>query len=186
MTNRDTDPEGYLFFWGHQPSKDGTITQSCLSQWYPCRFVEDGKVYNSAEQYMMAAKARLFGDDAALARIMSATSPRDCKRLGRSIKGFSEELWKAKRFDIVVLGNCHKFGQNLELGEFLMNTGNKTLVEASPYDRIWGVGMSADDPRINDPRNWRGMNLLGFALMSVRDYLRKRSEKHEDDVHPQG
>ena len=165
--------EEYLFFWGHQLSCDGSITKSCLSQWYECRFVDGEMTYHTAEQYMMVGKARLFGDDSALSKIMSAHAPREYKEIGRSVKGFDDSVWRARRFEIVVHGNLLKFGQNEELKRFLLGTGSKILVEASPYDRIWGIGMSVDDPDIADPCKWRGQNLLGCALMTVRDLLRK-------------
>lgn len=173
MKENSSISEEYLFFWGHQPSRDGTITKNCLSQWYECCFENDGITYHTAEQYMMAEKARLFGDESALSKIMSAHTPREYKSIGRSVKNFSYSIWQAKRFEIVVNGNYQKFSQNEPLKKFLLETNDKLLVEASLYDRIWGVGMSIDDPKIIDPHNWRGENLLGLALMLVRDLLRK-------------
>ena len=169
----NSDAEKYLFFFGHRASPDGTITESCLSQWYDCRFTENGISYHTAEQYMMAGKARLFGDDAAFSRIMSAQAPSEYKRLGRIVKHYSEAVWQASRFDIVVKGNLLKFGQNEALKRFLLETGDKILAEASAYDLIWGIGLPAYNPDINDPSKWRGQNLLGQALMTVRDALRK-------------
>lgn len=162
-----------MLFYGHQPPADGTITASCLSQWYECHFMEDGILYHTAEQYMMAGKARLFGDDSACTRIMNARTPREYKRLGRSVKRYSESVWQAKRFEIVVNGNLLKFGQNEDLKRFLLGTGRKMLAEASRYDLIWGIGMSPGDPNAADARNWRGQNLLGKALMTVRELLRE-------------
>lgn len=165
--------DNFLFFWGHRAPPDGRINKSCLSQWYDCHFVENGVSYHTAEQYMMASKARLFGDASSVAEIMSAATPREYKRLGRHVRNFDASVWEAKRFDIVVMGNYHKFSQNKDLGQFLLSTGDKVLVEASPYDTIWGIGMSADDSKITDPGKWRGQNLLGIALMTVRDLLKK-------------
>lgn len=162
-----------MLFYGHQPPADGTIMASCLSQWYECRFMEDGILYHTAEQYMMAGKARLFGDDSAFTRIMNARTPREYKRLGRSVKRYSESVWQTKRFEIVVNGNLLKFGQNEDLKRFLLGTGSKMLAEASRYDLIWGIGMSPGDPNAADARNWRGQNLLGKALMTVRELLRE-------------
>ena len=167
--------EEYLLFYGHRPSPDGTITESCLSQWYECRFTENGITYHTAEQYMMAGKARLFGDDLAFHRIMNAQSPREYKRIGRTVRNFNESVWQMKRLDIVTAGNLLKFRQNEDMKRFLLGTGNKVLVEASPYDRVWGIGMSAADPDAADPQKWRGHNLLGRTLMLVRDILRKES-----------
>ncbi|MCB9765483.1 MAG: NADAR family protein [Alphaproteobacteria bacterium] len=162
----------YLLFWGHRPSKDGRIHSSCLSQWWPARFVVDGVAYATAEHFMMAGKARLFGDDEMLARILEAPSPAAAKKLGRKVRGFDEETWKAHRFDIVRDASAAKFGQDPGLRDYLLGTGDKVLVEASPYDRIWGIGLKAADPRAADPRTWQGQNLLGFALMEARTYLR--------------
>ena len=161
----------YVFFWGHTPSKDGSVTKSCFSQWWEAPFTEDGITYRTAEHYMMASKARLFGDHAALDRILSAGHPKQAKELGRGVSGFDDKTWIAERFGFVVAGNKAKFSQHRNLAEFLLTTGDRILVEASPYDRIWGIGMSADDERAEKPGRWRGLNLLGFALMEVRTHL---------------
>lgn len=159
----------YVFFWGHQPSE--TITKSCFSQWYNCRFSVDGVEYHTAEQYMMSQKALLFGDTAVNAEIMQANHPKQFKDLGRKISGFNEKVWNDNKTDIVIRGNYAKFSQNPELKEFLLNTSKRILVEASPYDKIWGIGMSSDDSGVDNPLNWQGENLLGFCLMEVRDML---------------
>ncbi len=160
----------YLLFWGHT-SKGGAVGKECLSQWYDCGFEVAGRKYHTAEQYMMAQKALLFGDNEIFDRIMKAGSPDEFKKLGQQVRGFDEEKWKAERCNIVIRGNYAKFSQNAELKAFLLSTGSKILVEASPYDRIWGIGMSADDSRSENPNLWRGMDLLGFCLMEVRDML---------------
>lgn len=170
----DNDSIQFLFFWGHQPAIGGGVTQSCLSQWYDCTFSVDGVIYHTAEQYMMAQKAHLFGDEETLEKIMSANHPRAYKQLGRTVRGYNEKVWKERREEIVKTGNLNKFGQNSRLRRFLLETDDFVLVEASPYDRIWGIGMYADDPYARDPRQWRGQNLLGFALMDVRETLRKK------------
>jgi ribA/ribD-fused uncharacterized protein len=162
----------YLFFWGHQPSKDGVITKSCFSQWWAADFVVAGVTYRSAEHWMMAEKARLFGDEAVLTRILAAKSPAEAKKLGREIQGFEPERWDARKMDIVTTGNWHKFSQHRDLREFLLSTGDRVLVEASPVDAIWGIGLAADSPDAENPARWQGPNLLGFALMEVRDQLR--------------
>ncbi|MGN0788638.1 MAG: NADAR family protein [Christensenellales bacterium] len=159
-----------LFFWGHD--KDTwRVGKTCLSQWYAVDFEVDGVKYHTAEQWMMAQKAILMDDLATYGEIMKADNPRDCKSLGRKVKGFDDKLWDSKKYDIICQGNYAKFSQNPQLKEFLISTGDAILVEASPYDSIWGVKMSADDPQINNPQNWQGENLLGFALMEVRDAL---------------
>ncbi|MBF9142195.1 NADAR family protein [Hymenobacter properus] len=162
----------YLFFWGHQPSKDGIITKSCLSQWWVADFTVDNITYRSTEHWMMAEKARLFNDEAALARILAAKSPAEAKKLGREIMAFVPEVWEAHKYEIVKTGNLHKFSQNRELLKFLLSTNDRVLVEASPVDTIWGIGLAADSPDAENPARWQGPNLLGFALMEVRDQLR--------------
>jgi len=161
----------YIFFWGHQPSKDGSITKSCFSQWWICNFEVDGEKYNSAEQYMMAEKAKLFGDDEIRKQILKSKHPKQVKSLGRMVRGFKEEIWSENCFDIVKRGNMAKFSQNKELFEFLANTKQRILVEASPVDKIWGIGIGKDTDNIENPLTWKGKNLLGFALMEVRDEL---------------
>ncbi|MCC3152685.1 NADAR family protein [Hymenobacter sp. BT770] len=162
----------YLFFWGHQPSKDGVITKSCFSQWWMADFTIANTCYPSTEHWMMAEKARLFNDEATLARILAANSPAEAKKLGREIGGFEPEVWEAHKYEIVKIGNLHKFSQNPELLQFLLATNDRVLVEASPVDTIWGIGLGADSPDAEYPSNWQGPNLLGFALMEVRDQLR--------------
>ena len=130
------DPR-FIFFWGHQPRRDGKIGRSCLSQWWPSLFEVDGVSYPTAEHYMMAGKASLFGDEETLQKILMIPDPRIAKRLGRSVQGFDEELWCEHRLDIVMRGNEAKFSQNPELLTFLLSTGSSILVEASPFDLIW-------------------------------------------------
>lgn len=161
-----------IFFWGHSPTP-GKITKACFSQWFDCRFEVDGVEYNTAEQYMMAQKALLFHDDEIYKRIMGAGGPHEYKKLGRMIRGFEQKLWDEEKYSIVLQGNIAKFGQNLKLKEYLLSTGDSVIVEASPYDAIWGVKMAMDDGRIQDPRNWQGENLLGFALMETRDQFQQ-------------
>lgn len=161
----------YVFFWGHTPRLGGGPGKHFLSQWYEAPFTVDGVAYPTAEHWMMAEKARLFGDDAALARVLAAPSPGAAKAVGREVRGFDGERWDAARWEIVVRGNVAKFGQNPALGEFLANTGDRVLVEASPVDRIWGIGLAEDDPAAQDPERWRGLNLLGYALMEARARL---------------
>ncbi len=164
----------YLCFWGHRPSADGTITKTCLSQWWAGSFTVDGIISPSAEHYMMAGKARLFGDEATLAQILVAPTPDKAKSLGRQVKPFDNALWEAERSAIVIAGNWAKFSQNPALARFLLSTGEDILVEASPYDQVWGIGLAADHPDATRPQNWCGLNLLGFALMEVRARLQAR------------
>lgn len=161
----------YLLFWGHTAPSDGSINQSCFSQWWPCRFTVDGVEYSCTEQYMMAEKARLFNDSGMLAEIMKAKHPKTMKALGRVVQGFDNEIWEQHCYDIVKKGNLAKFSQNAELGLYLINTNKRILVEASPVDRIWGIGLSKVHPSAEDPLKWRGKNLLGFALTEVKQLL---------------
>ena len=162
----------YLHFWGHRPQRDGSVGAGCLSQWWPAPFTADGRTYATAEHWMMWHKATLFGDDGIAERVLEAAHPHRAKALGRQVRGFDEATWAARRYDIVVAGSVAKFGQHEELGRFLLGTGERVLVEASPVDRVWGIGLAADDPRAADPARWRGANLLGFALMDARAALR--------------
>ncbi len=159
----------YLYFWGHQPERDGSAGAGCLSQWWPAEFTVDGVRFATAEHYLMWRKARLFGDLATAGRILAAPHPHAAKKLGGQVAGFDEQAWAEHRFDIVVAGNAAKFAADPALRDYLRGTGDRVLVEASPLDRVWGIGLSRDDPDAADPARWRGLNLLGFALMRVRD-----------------
>ena len=163
----------FIPFWGHTPNPK-KVNKACLSQWYDCRFEVDGVQYHTAEQYMMAQKATLFCDMTTYAKIMAADNPKDYKALGREVQFFEPATWDHAKYGIVLRGNLAKFGQNPELWAYLDGTGDSVLVEASPYDSIWGVKLGIDDPRIEDPTQWGGENLLGFALMESRDILRER------------
>ncbi len=163
----------YLFFWGHQPSRDGSIIKTCMSQWWNSPFMEDNILYKTAEHYMMAQKAKLFNDNEVFDRIISKESPKDVKDLGRQIKNFDEDSWDANKYHIVKQGNYLKFSQNEALKHFLIQTKNKILAESSPVDAIWGIGLAEESPKAKNPIEWRGENLLGFALMEVRDEVNK-------------
>lgn len=166
----------YLFFWGHQPSPDGKVTATCLSQWWQCEFTDGDLRYCCAEQFMMAAKARCFHDEFTQHRILAENDPAAIKKLGRQVRNFSPVLWDEKKCAVVIEGNILKFSQNPALRDFLLATGDTVLVEASPYDCIWGIGLRRDDPDSREPEKWRGENLLGFVLMEVRDCLRANTE----------
>lgn len=159
----------YLYFWGHT-QKGTAISKACLSQWYPAAFTIDGVTYPTAEHWMMVGKARLF-DSIWIERILANLDPAAAKAFGRMIKHFDQSVWLQHRFDLVVQGNLAKFSQHPDLNAFLRSTADHVLVEASPVDQIWGIGLAADDPRAATPAEWRGLNLLGFALMRVREQL---------------
>ncbi|MES1224138.1 MAG: NADAR family protein [Bacteroidota bacterium] len=161
----------YLFFWGHTQKKESLIDKSCFSQWFPSPFTVDGIVYPTAEHWMMAKKAELFNDNKIVKEILATEKPAVAKELGRKVSNFDAEKWNASSYKIVVEGNKQKFSQNEKLKTFLLHTGSKVLVEASPADAVWGIGLSQSDADALNPLTWKGNNLLGFALMEVRNFL---------------
>ena len=163
----------FCFFWGDQPSEDGSVSQSCLSQWWKKDFDSMEQTYCCMEQYMMAAKAELFENQEIREQILENNDPKQIKALGRKVKGFHQFVWDQFKYAIVLNGNWCKFSQNQDLREFLLSTQDSILVEASPYDSIWGIHLSANSPAAKDPSKWHGQNLLGFALMEIRDELRR-------------
>ncbi len=152
--------EKFTFFWnGH------------FSQWYPCNFTVNGRTYNCAEQYMMANKAMMFDDLVSLKNIMDTSDPKEQKKIGRSVRGFNLQIWNAVARDVVYRGNSAKFSQNPHLYQKLMDTEGTTLVEASPFDQVWGIGLSDDDPRAQDRSQWLGLNWLGETLTELRNNM---------------
>lgn len=142
-----------------------------LSQWHPSPFQWENRDYSCAEQFMMERKALLFGDEAMAARIMSTREPHEQKLMGSRVSGFDDEVWTAHREMIVYTANREKFAQNSGLAKKLLRTGDAILAEANPRDLNWGIGLAEDDPRAQDPANWRGLNLLGKILMQVRNEI---------------
>jgi ribA/ribD-fused uncharacterized protein len=165
----------FLHFWGHKPQPDGSVGAGCLSQWWPAVFTVDGHEYATAEHYMMWSKPMLFGDTDMADQILTASHPYRARTLGRQVRGFDRATWEAWRY-AVVAGNVATYGQRAALRPYLLGTGERILVEASPVDRIWGIGLAADDPRAADPAQWQGHNLLGFALADARDQLREDTQ----------
>ena len=161
----------FMFFWGHTPNKDGSIGKSCFSQWWQSNFEVEGVTYKTAEHWMMAEKARLYKDQKILEEISKVSHPMEAKKLGRKIKNFDPKIWDAHKYEIVKQGNLHKFSQHKDLAVFLLSTKQRIIVEASPNDNIWGIGMTQDNENAQNPNLWKGQNLLGFALMEVRDEL---------------
>jgi ribA/ribD-fused uncharacterized protein len=171
LIHSGVQPE-YLLFFGHRPPYGGIINATCLSQWWQADFVLDDETYRSAEHFMMASKAMLFDDHETAEKIRQDPNPKNAKILGREVAGFDKETWEDHRFDIVVDGNLAKFSQNRKLLKYLLGTGESVLVEASPHDTVWGIGLDRDNKDAIRPDYWRGLNLLGFALMEVREQLR--------------
>lgn len=166
----------YLPFWRPEPTDNGSLDASCLSQWWPAAFHLAGHVFATAEHYMMWRKAELFGDATTAALILAADEPRLAKQYGRRVRGFDSARWAQHRYEVVVTGNVAKFSQNPSLGTFLVGTGDQVLVEASPVDTTWGIGLAADNPLLDQPHHWRGLNLIGFALADVRANVRAKQQ----------
>jgi len=150
----------YVFFWN-----------GIYSQWYVAPMKIDGVEYNCCEQYMMHQKALTFGDLEIADEILLETNPREQKKYGRRIKNFDKTIWDKVCLSIVYKGNFYKFIQNEDLKEQLLKTGTKILVEASPLDNIWGIGMSENDSGVENPMNWKGLNLLGQAITLVKQEI---------------
>lgn len=196
-----------LLFYGHKPPKSG-VDKSCFSQWFVREFSVDSISYPTAEHWMMAEKARLFGDTEMLNNILNSASPRDAKAFGRQVRDFDSDVWDKHKFEIVVRGNEEKFSQHKDMADFLVATGNTNslagdiftayreqdlslvaeprvdykvhgagsesrviLVEAAGRDCVWGIGYGEKNPKAIQPLQWRGQNLLGFALTVVREQL---------------
>jgi ribA/ribD-fused uncharacterized protein len=166
----------YIFFWGHANKDNQEIGKFVFSQWFYSPFTVDEVEYKTTEHWMMAHKAKLFGDNKAFESIVKADKPGEVKELGRQIRGFDEIKWNDKKFDIVKTGSIHKFNQNKRLKDYLIGTADRVIVEASPTDTIWGIGLTQDSNMVDNPYTWRGENLLGFALMETRDFLREFGE----------
>lgn len=162
----------FLYFWGHTPKHNEATGKHIFSQWFGSPFIVDSVTYNTAEHWMMAQKARLFGDQYNFDKIISSKSPGEAKELGRQVSGYDDLIWNKKKFEIVKTGNIHKFNQHPALAEYLLQTENRVLVEASPVDKVWGIGLSQDSEDIGNIYAWPGQNLLGFAIMEARDFLK--------------
>lgn len=158
----------FTFFWK---------SHCVFSNWHPSVFTHDGITFNSSEQYMMYHKAKLFGDTEIMEKVMQTDSPKEQKALGRQVENFNSEEWLTKCFPIMEEGLKSKFEQNPEMLKQLLDTGDSIIAEASPVDPIWGIGLAAEDPLAQDVSTWKGKNLLGQILMSVREKIRKEKMK---------
>jgi ribA/ribD-fused uncharacterized protein len=157
----ESNKKSYVYFWSTNDKNYG-----CFSQWYPCQFYEDGIEFNCSEQYIMANKALLFRDQDIYDKIMRTSSPKTMKSLGRKVKNFNSVIWEKERYNIVWCGNMLKFGSDVELLDILQDTGDAVIAEASPYDKIWGIGMRKRKGLTE--KDWKGLNLLGKVLEEVR------------------
>lgn len=167
-TINGTSPDEYVFFWMDNEEN------GCFSQWYQAKMVIDGVEYENCEQYMMAKKALAMGDVEYYVLIMHETDPSQIKKLGRQIRGFDSEKWKACAPKIIYDGNKAKFEQNEDLKSELLATGDAILAEASPYDLIYGIGLKASDPDARNENKWQGKNLMGKTLMKIREELKQK------------
>ena len=181
LINKNADKQNadmeFVFFWRtgdirHEPA-------CCFSQWQYSEFVVGDLNFTCTEQYMMAFKAQLFGDKEIEKEILETHDPRRMKSLGRKVKNFDNQTWDKEKYSIVLNGNYYKFTQNKDMRDILIATGDKIIVEASPLDKIWGIGYSEKNPSACDPKSWRGLNLLGFALMEVRDEIKAMYQSDE-------
>lgn len=145
----------YKFFW----------KQSVFSNWYMCDFVIDGITFNCVEQYMMYKKAELFNDFENMQNILDSNNPKDIKYYGRSVKNYINSEWANIRYDIVKRGNFEKYNQNPNLLTSLLKYKDCIFVEASPFDRLWGIGFDEQNAMKNIS-NW-GQNLLGKILNDI-------------------
>jgi len=173
----------YVMFWQVSKNvlagKSKVIDQSCLSQWYPSEFTIYNITFYNAEQFMMYCKARFFGNYLIATKILETSDPDEIKKLGRQVDPFNPVKWAKVAPTFVEIGNIEKFRQNPLLKNYLMDTGNRVLVEASPYDKEWGIGLTSDDSRATDRSQWAGKNLLGKALEDTRGYLKANNNPNQ-------
>jgi ribA/ribD-fused uncharacterized protein len=167
----------YVFFWGGE-----------LSNFHPCsiEFVYNKQTIKciSSEQFLMYWKAITFNDHETADLILKAETPKEAKKLGRKVKDFNDDTWNLKKEDVMRAALYKKFTQNKELRDFLLNPefDGKTFVEASPYDKIWGVGLEETDPLIDDEKNWKGQNLLGKWMNWVREIIKIENENLNNEL----
>ena len=161
----------YYFFWGGE-----------CSQWAESPFEEFGVTFNCAEQFMMAAKAKVFGDDNSYNAIMATRLPNEQKALGKKVKGFDANIWDAIAKNYVRLGNVNKFQQNEQFLDFLFKHKDKYFVEASPYDKVWGIGLAETHPDIHDPLKWQGTNWLGECINEAATLMFETGHEGETEI----
>lgn len=152
----------HIYFWG-----------SIFSNFHPIDFIHQNNEFANSEQAFMWRKAVFFKDFDTALKILETTNPQEAKSLGRKVKYYDDIKWNQIREQIMYEVNIDKY-ENKELQKLLLSTNNLIIVESSPVDKIWGVGLSKEDPRILDENNWKGLNLLGKVLMKVREYYENR------------
>jgi ribA/ribD-fused uncharacterized protein len=165
----------YILFWGHIGKLSRTSGEFMLSQWHGSPFYVNEVLYKTAGHWMMARKAILFNDRDAFRKIIHADRIEEVRAISQNLKGFDEGKWSEWKYEIVKEGNFHKFHQNKKLQSYLLSTKDAILVEANPVDEIWGIGLTQEAKHARNPYAWNGLNLLGFALMEVREYLNNAS-----------
>jgi ribA/ribD-fused uncharacterized protein len=163
VANLNTQMSNFAFFWA---------SASPFSNWFKSPFEHNGVKYNCSEQYMMHMKALVFEDSEVANEILKEKDPRKQKAWGREVRSFEQATWEAVCQEIMVDGLLSKFRQNPYCLKALLNTGDKIIAEASPYDKVWGIGMTEDNPLATQPDKWLGKNLLGIVLMRVREILK--------------
>lgn len=165
--------DGFVFFWGKQ---------DIASNWHPAKFTYKDREFVQAEQWMMYCKAMTFGDEAMAEKILSETDPAVNKKQGRAVQGFDEEIWNQRADKMVMVGLREKFLQNPNMLEWLLSTEGKQLAEASPYDKIWGIGLKANHPDATSTEKWPGKNKLGILLTDLRDRFLLEPEAFPDQA----
>lgn len=156
-----------IYFYGH---KNGQY--ACMSNFYPCNFVDDDNQFNCSEQYFMYQKCLMFDPENTelLNAILHSQNPTKIKQFGRQVRNYNDKIWSEQRYEIMKQANMLKFTQNNDICEILLSTGNEMLYEAAKNDRIWGIGYYANAVA-NVPIHKYGQNLLGKVLMEVRDEI---------------
>ena len=145
-----------------------------FSNWWLCNIIYDNKTFCSSEQVFMYMKAKLFKDDEVAEKILQTTNQKTIKALGREVKNFDQLIWDNFKYSLMYNANELKFSQNPDLKMLLLSTGNEQICEASPLDRIWGIGLSTATLDYRDPTKWRGQNLLGQVLINLREAYKER------------
>ena len=167
---RETDKS--VFFWS-----------GMYSQWFESPFEAEGQKFNCTEQYMMYKKAMLFGDEEVANAVMRTRNPKEQKALGRQVRNFDSAVWNQHAIDIVSEGNYQKFKQNPSLSQILLGEhANKEIVEASPLDKVWGIGLHFNDEACDDKSKWQGTNWLGISIMNARERLVEEYKQYKKTI----